>query len=239
MNRTIMINRNRKRVVNKKNNPNISCILCDSKQCILLGNKIFLKKYRRNIYKCKCCKLCFVNKPYWLQEAYSIIYKNNPDSGRFLRADIVSEFVKKNFDTNLSILDFGSGSEMILKQKLQNDYSNYTCYDKHHTSICDESILNKHYDLFISIEVLEHIENCKDFFDKYHSIGNTFLFSTCLYGNNHVPNWYYLLQDFGQHISFYHSQTFDYIAKKYNFNVNIIQNNRAFGLTFIILSKKE
>jgi hypothetical protein len=73
-----------------------------------------------------------------------------------------------------------------------------------------------------AFEILEHIENPKEFleeiFEKYSC--KNLIFSTLTFNHNKIPsnNWWYYSFETGQHITFYQPRTLDKLANSLGLN---------------------
>lgn len=197
------------------------CTACESDTTTLLGSRLFLKKYEANIYNCNNCNLVFVENPHWLNEAYSMKYDTDIDAGRYMRNEIVCNYIKDIFGSSdkLSLLDFGSGEEKILENYLDKSTSNITAvsYDKYFDN--DSYKLENKYNIFTAIEVAEHIKP-KEFWDFCIDKADHFIITTGLHDDKDVLDWEYFARDYGQHINLYSFRTLKYIAKKYKLKVS-------------------
>jgi hypothetical protein len=79
---------------------------------------------------------------------------------------------------------------------------------------------NETYEVLTTFESFEHFVNPMEEIENLLSISKTIIFSTDLlpHPTPEPQDWWYYGLDHGQHISFYSSQTFEYIANKYNLN---------------------
>jgi len=81
-------------------------------------------------------------------------------------------------------------------------------------------------------ECAEHLENPMEEFEKIFSVSKTVLISTVLLPEE-VPSldWDYYGFEHGQHISFYSSETLDYIAGRFGVVVSSVGNLHLFSST--------
>ena len=212
------------------------CTACLSDNTNLLGVRCFLKKYNANIYGCMYCNLVFVENPHWLDEAYSISYNEDIDTGRYWRNNIICSYISNIYNNGIyTLIDIGSGSEKILENRIKKSIPNInvTSYDKYFNS--DISKLNSKYNILTAIEVVEHIPP-KEFWDTYIDKANEFIITTGIHDDvADVLDWGYFARDYGQHINLYSTKTIHYIANKYNMCVSITKNS---GLNIIHYIKK-
>ncbi|WP_445749796.1 class I SAM-dependent methyltransferase [Polaribacter sp.] len=143
----------------------------------------------------------------------------------------ITNFILQNYSPNHLGLDFGCGKGPVISEQLQKHGFQIKLYDPFFYP--DENYLNFKYDYIFSCEVFEHFHHPKNEIDKLLHLLKTsgkLLVMTHLYdGEIAFSNWYY--RNDPTHVFIYTSNTFAYIATKYQLNLGF-QNNR-----FIILQK--
>ena len=123
--------------------------------------KLFLKKFG------------LVKTGYWQQRTKHLYYKK------------IVEIVNEKFDNCNSVIDVGSSNTEILKQF--TNIKNKTALDKKnlpsipdintvHTDFLEYEIVEK-FDLVLCLQVLEHLENPKEFTQKLFSLGENIIIS--------------------------------------------------------------
>jgi hypothetical protein len=204
----------------------------------LLFAKTVLNKYKVNYYRCLETGFIQTEVPYWLNESYSNVI-TSLDVGltnRNLRyAKIVAKIIKKNFNSNSKFLDWGGGIGLFVRLMRDMGYD-YILYDLYAPNILalgfslKEIKQDKEFELITAFEVFEHLVNPLQDIEAMLLQGKNILFSTLLIPtqNNEIENWWYLLPETGQHISFYSIETLEYIAAKYQ--LNLYSNNKDFHL---------
>jgi hypothetical protein len=204
----------------------------------LLFAKTVLNKYKVNYYRCLETGFIQTEVPYWLNESYSNVI-TSLDVGltnRNLRyAKIVAKIIKKNFNSNSKFLDWGGGIGLFVRLMKDMGYD-YILYDLYAPNILalgfslKEIKQDKEFELITAFEVFEHLVNPLQDIEAMLLQGKNILFSTLLIPtqNNEIENWWYLLPETGQHISFYSIETLEYIAAKYQ--LNLYSNNKDFHL---------
>lgn len=198
------------------------------KVCNLKMNKIFtqriLGKHNISYFHCNNCGFLQTEKPYWLDESYSIAI-TSLDIGLVNRniqySNVVENILYKYFDKNAKFLDFAGGYGMFTRIMRDKGFDFYH-EDKHcdnlfakHFEIGDLKKEDKKFELVTAFELMEHIENPFKELDYIFSITDNFLFSTELIPAQELEKWWYLGVEHGQHISFYTKKCLGEIAKKY------------------------
>ncbi len=200
------------------------CKICNHKSRNIFSAKI-LGQYNIDYFYGDNCGFLFTEKPYWLKEAYSSpinisdvgILKRNIDFS-ILSSNIIYYF----FDHKKTFLDYAGGFGIFVR--LMRDIGfNFKWQDKFSQNLLArgfEYCQNDKINLVTTFEVFEHFVNPIEEIEKILNISKNILFSTILLPEK-IPNlhdWWYYGLNHGQHISFYSSKTFKYLAKKYNLN---------------------
>jgi 2-polyprenyl-3-methyl-5-hydroxy-6-metoxy-1,4-benzoquinol methylase len=202
------------------------CKICNSNTNVIF-NTYVLNKYKVDYFKCTKCGFIQTETPYWLEEAYSeaitkldigLIYRNINFSNK------LEKYFKSNiFHSNGSYLDFGGGYGMFVRMMRDKGYNFYR-----HDIFCknlfanhfDLSDLpdNTKFDILTAFEVFEHLENPIDELKKMLLLSDTIIFSTLLLPNNCVnpENWWYFIQETGQHISLFSLKTLEVLSGNLN-----------------------
>lgn len=223
-------------------------------QCKICGNeahRIFdqfvLGKYKVDYYRCGSCFFVQTEEPYWLKEAYSGGAIGSLDVGLVERCiqnrELTNEILVNLFQNldKTKFLDYGGGHGLFTRLMRDRGF-NFYCFDLYaentYAKYFDLRELpeNTKFDLLTAFEVLEHLTEPILGIQKMLTLSNIMLFSTELQPNdNHykLNEWWYLVPEGGQHISFYHENTFRQIAKDHDlfFYTN--------GKNLHILSKSE
>ncbi len=127
-----------------------------------------------------------------------------------------------------TVLDFGSGPEPVLAQLLNRDYEfEVEHYDLHYQP--EKVYEGKTYDVVLSTEVVEHLQNPMEYFNLFHSLlkeGGILSFMTLFHNNDEEAflEWQYRRDV--THISFYSLKTLSIIAKMVGFELIYTDNRR-------------
>lgn len=191
-------------------------------------NKLFdvvlLNKYIVDYFHCPQCGFLQTEEPYWLEEAYSESI-NVSDTGYIQRNLQLSQeltiLLSLFFDKNATYLDYAGGYGIFVR--LMRDIGfDFRWDDKYTTNLFARGFEyhGEAIEAITTFESFEHFVNPLEEIEKMLSISKNIIFSTELLPN-HIPKpeeWWYYGLDHGQHISFYHKKTFEFIAEKYHLN---------------------
>lgn len=224
----------------------MKCKICNKQTQKIFNTKV-LNKYIISYYQCNQCFFLQTEEPYWLEEAYSCGAISALDTGILKRnASLVSktsELVETIFDENISFrgLDYGGG-EGIFVRMMRDKGFNFILHDKYAKNLyakyfdLQSTDQTDNFSIVTAFEVFEHLPDPLTEIDKIFSYSDIILFSTELIprtSSDDLKDWWYIVPETGQHISFYHKETLKCIAKK---NGPILYSN---GYNLHILSKKK
>lgn len=202
----------------------MKCKICgtDNKACFS-GN--ILGKYDISYYHCSTCDFVQTEEPYWLDEAYSRPI-NLSDTGYMVR----NQFYAKRltillyllFGKNGQYLDYAGGYGVFVRMMRDIGFDFYwdDKYTQNMFATGFEWDQASKVDAVTLFEVFEHFVDPMDEIEKLLEISDTIIFSTDLHPNP-VPqpkDWWYYGLDHGQHIAFYSTKTFEYIAERLQLN---------------------
>ncbi len=202
----------------------MDCKICNSHSPEFHKGKI-LMKYDVSYYQCEKCKFIQTEKPYWLNEAYSSAITHLDigllDRNIYLIKNIPN-IIDTLFPTSNLFLDYGGGYGVFVRlmRDLGFDFYRYDIFCENtfakHFDFSD-SKANK-FDIVTSFEVFEHLEAPLEEIKKMFFFADTLIFSTQLIpkNTNEFTNWWYVSPETGQHIAFYHQNTFLEICKLFN-----------------------
>jgi hypothetical protein len=200
------------------------CKICNSIANPVFNQKV-LNKYNVNYFKCNKCEYLFTEEPFWLEEAYSRPI-NISDTGLLNRnivfSQILSILIYFNFNKNALFLDYAGGYGVFtrLMRDVGFDFYWYDVYTQNLFANGFEIDIetNPKFELITAFEVFEHLENPKAELEKMLQLSNTVILSTELIPEQMLipKKWWYYGFEHGQHISFYSSKTFKYLADIFN-----------------------
>jgi hypothetical protein len=202
----------------------VICSICGGTARYVFSDRV-LSKHECSYFCCDRCSCLFAGFPIWLDEAYTEAISVT-DTGIIARneslcASLMTLF-RKLYPTAPRVLDFGAGYGLMVRM-LRDRGVNAFWYDKYCTNLFakgfeyDPGIRP---DVIIAFEVIEHLQNPTDFFNKAFSIADSVIVSTELLPDGLLAgerrDWWYLSKETGQHIFFFSESTFREIAKKHS-----------------------
>lgn len=156
-------------------------------------------------------------KPYWLSEAYGEAITKQ-DVGLVRRninlSTIIKNIIIRNFDVGGRYIDWGGGYGLFTR--LMRDIG----FDFHHKDDFCKNIFAQsfeatgRFEVLTNFEVLEHLENPLEEFEKMFAYSDTLIFTEELIPKN-VLDWWYIAPEHGQHVSFYSKKALEFIANKF------------------------
>lgn len=207
----------------------MNCKICSSKSDKIFISKI-LGKYEVDYYRCGKCLFIQTEEPYWLDEAYSLGAISALDVGimsrNLLLLNKTQKILKKLFSdfTIFSAIDYGGGEGIfvrLMRDKGFNFYRQDLHADNLYARYFDIKDLpaNHKFNLLTAFEVFEHLPNPMEEITLMFNYSDIILLSTELQPSedvSQVKDWWYIVPETGQHISFYTEDAFHVIAKKIN-----------------------
>jgi hypothetical protein len=183
-----------------------------------------LAKYSAQYFHCAKCGFVRTEQPYWLEEAYSDAITVT-DTGVLQRNWSLSAklacLLYTCVDPAGAYVDVGGGYGILTR--MMRDYGfDYYWEDKFCANLVargfEATAAGKPFTAMSGFEVMEHTVNPVVFLEEimHRYKCRTFVFSTVPYSGNGPPraDWWYLSPATGQHISFFHIRTLQYIADR-------------------------
>ncbi len=213
---------------------------CDNLNCPLCGGNDtteFLKDRQRTYWQCLCCKLVFVPEHYWLsaedeKATYDLHENDVKDQGYRQFLSRISKPLIEKIGPKQKGLDFGCGPGPALADMFAEHGHKMDIYDPFYHN--DTSVFQKEYNFICATEVVEHLHNPnKEFTTLFNMLkrGGWLGIMTKLVIDEHAfRNWHYI-RDM-THICFYCRSTFEYIAERFDTELNFVAND-------VILFKKK
>ncbi len=207
----------------------MKCLICANDTPLLFETKL-MHKYSVSYHRCIACGFIQTEKPYWLNEAYQNII-TTLDIGLLSRninlSELVSGFVKKNFDPRARYLDYGGGYGVLVRL-LRDKGLNFYRQDIYcenifaaNRDITDLDENERRFELVTCFEVFEHTDEPYELLKRLKQLSPNILISTLLIPDRVIQSesdWWYFAPETGQHITFYTRQSFMILAEKLNMN---------------------
>ncbi|MBP9854062.1 MAG: class I SAM-dependent methyltransferase [Candidatus Omnitrophica bacterium] len=205
----------------------MACPLCESTKTVLVFEKEDPTFGRREYFQCLTCKLIGLSSQYFLpfdeeKKRYDL-HRNNPNDQGYVSflnqlIDPLCGFLKPHS----AGLDFGCGPGPTISVLMKRRGFSIEDYDPIYFP--DEKILNKKYDFITATEVVEHFHQPRQEFIQLNKMlkpSGKIGLMTYLYDdiNQFQKGWYH--QD-PTHVSFYHRETMEWIAKWLNWKAEHI-----------------
>lgn len=200
------------------------CLICNSKKNYCFTEKVLIK-YDVNYFQCVNCGLLQTDKPYWLEEAYNLAI-TNLDIGLLSRADecvlnttlVINNLIENGlFDNTMQLIDFAGGYGVFVRKMRDLGFNTFWQDDFCENIFAKSFEYNEavKYNMLTAFEVLEHVYNPVELFQRLKKHSDVYLFSTQLIDNiSNMQNWWYLSPTTGQHITFYTRKSLEIIADR-------------------------
>lgn len=198
-----------------------NCKICNNEV-----EKIFqlniLHKYPVWYYRCIHCEFVQTENPYWLAEAYNIPVATM-DTGILQRnlslLEKTMHVIDKNFDSSKRFMEYAGGYGIFTRLMRDNGFDFYF-YDQYCESIFAKpfdigkkwNVANEKYEVITAFSVFEH------FVDPLKEIARIFKNTDCIVFTEELipinlsPDWWFLIPECGQHVSFYSIKTLQKIS---------------------------
>ena len=204
--------------------------------CKIQESKFYFQDKKRDYFQCTNCELVYVLVDSLLssseEESIYNLHENNPSDPRY--RDFMNRLLVP-FDKHIKGegLDFGCGPGPVISTMLKDRNVEIFEYDPIFKN--DLDLIDRHYDFIISTEVVEHIYNLKEDFEKVLSLlrplGALGLMTSFYPSDmNAFKGWGY--KNDPTHVRFFSEKTFHWIADQYDLEINIPRAN------VIILKRK-
>jgi hypothetical protein len=182
--------------------------------------------------------------PHWLEIAYESpitrsdigLVQRNLDLARSTQL-----LINWCFDRRARFLDYAGGYGLLVRL-LRDRGFDFHLYEPFTDNLFaqgfqieDAPFENDRFEVVTAFEVLEHLEHPVQHIENMLSVSDAIFATTTLYPEDSNPlkaEWDYLAPETGQHIAFFSSRTFRYIADRYGLQYN------SYGGVFHLLTKR-
>lgn len=209
----------------------MKCKICSQNTEKIFSHRL-LEKYNVEYYKCYHCLFVQTEEPYWLEEAYSLGAIGALDVGIMHRNMLLKErtaIIIQSIFLNLSNfigLDYGGGQGIYVRLMRDlgfNFYRQDLYANNLYARYFDIKDLTKgtKFNILTAFEVFEHLPNPIDEIKKMFDFSDVLLFSTELQPSVkdiELKDWWYIVPEGGQHVSFYTERTLEEIARIFGSN---------------------
>lgn len=200
--------------------PLLPCPACNASLRRVFNKKV-LNKYLVDYFECSGCGLVKTENPYWLSEAYSSAIADL-DTGLVQRnirmSELTAQFIERNFDPSGVYLDFAGGYGLFVRLMRDKGFDFYWT-DKYCANLFahffSHSQAMASYDLVTAFELFEHLNDPLTQVQDIARISDTILFTTEIRPSEirDVEEWWYLVPETGQHVTFYSLKSLESLAE--------------------------
>ncbi|WP_394129399.1 class I SAM-dependent methyltransferase [Shewanella maritima] len=204
------------------------CPLCHSPDLVL-----FHQDKKREYLRCNVCQLVTVPAQYYLsqedEKAFYDLHDNTvADEGyqRFLGRTLFPLLPLLSKDA--AGLDYGCGEGAVLSQMAEKHgikVDNYDLFYHPHSQLLD-----KQYDFITMTEVIEHIADAQGLMQQFEAMlkpgGTLAIMTKRVLSHEAFIDWHYKHDP--THINFYSEATFQWLAERYQWQLQIIDKDVVF-----------
>lgn len=201
----------------------MKCKICNSESA-LFDKAVVLEKHEIHYYRCPHCGFVQTEDPYWLSEAYSDAIADS-DIGLIARNIYLSNTLNtilKILNPTSQILDYGGGYGMFVRMMRDKGWD-FEWYDEYCQNLFAKGheMSHEHYDVITSFEMLEHLPNPMEMFERLFSLSDTLICTTEIIPHHppKIKEWWYYATESGQHIAFYTKESLQVVANKFGKNL--------------------
>lgn len=208
-----------------------NCPLCEKKD-----TNIHYEDLNRAYWHCGYCALIFVPSQYHLnpfeEKAIYDQHENNPDDSGYraflnkLVSPMNRHLKSHHFPANAKGLDFGSGPGPTLSLMFSELGYEMNIFDIYYAN--KPEVLKRSYDFISSTEVWEHLSKPKEIInDLFCLTKERFILGimTKRIPQTSFERWHYIKDP--THITFFADQTLEYIASKYDCELQLPESDTA------------
>ena len=205
------------------------CPLCSDD----LHQTVYHRNKKRTYNHCGVCDLVWVPEEFWLSSSeekniYDLHQNSSDDLNyqRFLSRTVTPLLNKISLGDKG--LDFGSGPSSTISYMLAQHNIHQSNYDLYYFN--DAKLLEKKYNFITMTEVIEHIANQKDLIallDTLLEPNATLAIMTKRVDNQSAFSKWHYIND-ATHICFYSLKTFQWVAEKMHWELQIIDSDVVF-----------
>jgi hypothetical protein len=198
----------------------VACRVCGA--AAVPDHAVRIRGREKDLFRCGSCDLLFFPDPDWLDEAYADPI-SEVDIGLPARclnvARVTEALVRGERLGHLPALDYGGGYGLMTRFVRDRgiDMRTYDPYAKNLFAQGFEGApADEQYGLISLVEVLEHLTDPVEVVAELAQHAQLVLVSTILVppGLRNLRDWWYLLPDLGQHITFYSERSLREVGRR-------------------------
>ena len=201
--------------------------------CHLCGHstlRFYFKDKRREYWQCEHCQLIRVPAEFHLnpqdeKDEYDLHDNHDNDKGYQIFLSRCLDPVLARVSKTAIGLDFGCGEGKVLSLMAKGQGVEMANYDLYYAN--DGRVLTQQYDFITCTEVIEHIKAAKSTFSQFSQLLNAngvlAIMTKRVNDAEAFSRWHY--KNDQTHISFYSIATFEWIAKHYGWELDIVSDD--------------
>ena len=202
-----------------------SCPLCQSSKI-----EFYFEDKQRSYQQCGNCALVFVPSEFFLtpqkEKAIYDLHENSLNDQSYINfLNRLAKPLVEELKAQSSGLDFGCGPAPVLAKSLENYGHKVALYDKFYAT--DAGVLDTEYDFITCTETIEHFHTPATEWQLLLSIlkpgGVLGLMTKLVINKERFASWHY--KNDLTHVSFFSKETFDFLAKRDNLDLNYVGND--------------
>jgi SAM-dependent methyltransferase len=199
------------------------CPLCTS-----INTQFFHRDNRRSYNRCLTCDLVFVESQFLPsieaeRSEYNLHQNLDDDQGYLTFLDRARLPILEKCQPNSLGLDYGCGPNPVLAKRLAADGFQMSFYDPLFYPHLDKGP----FDFIVSTEAIEHFHNPKKEWQRWMELlnqdGSLFIMTKRWLSLEKFKSWHY--KNDQTHVSFFHENTFRYLAENYNLHTEFVGND--------------
>lgn len=212
----------------------MECILCAASSKVFATIKDSHRKEAADYFHCSHCDLRFLDPAQRLSRdeefARYQTHENDVNDPRYIKfmEPVINR--ARLMPKGSRILDFGCGSQTVLRHVLEPDGYLVQVYDSFFHP--DKSVFREKFDFISAIEVIEHLFHPAEVLKRLHDCllpnGRLAIMTVMYQLGMDFESWYYRRDP--THVAFFSAATFEWIRAKFGFKTLEILGDRTVEL---------
>jgi hypothetical protein len=198
--------------------PEFKCAICGGTSEAILKYPV-RKENQAILARCQECNFCFVVSPFWLAGSFSETLQLL-DIGTVDRCSLVLDFVQtvarvSRWRVNSRFIDWGGGYGLMTRMARDRgiNMANFDPYVQPLFSAPADLDKLCPAEVIVASEVFLHIEKPLEVLSQLLSFSPVVIITAVVPPDRVSPDWWYLMPDTGQHVSFYPVSTLKKLAE--------------------------